>query len=306
MTDNDIYDQPISDTTTRKPTAAIGPAQSDVAAYAPMMGERCPACEETARMRASYIYAIGHVEARFPNLSIEKEFSQAIGRAQTAGHTDQEVFAQAFSQRENRYLAREMCWVFSVQGLETYVLQPRDPGDFDRLVEAVRPRPSPLDIDVIVGVRGPMASPESCNGLMVPVVRFDQIYSFDRDSLIKSIPKADGADAESFRRAAYDVFDRILQVTDNAGSTDEHRALNYLTMRYPGIYATASDEFAREFALTAVYARPSTLSGTRRIVDVIFAYANRNSDFTEKFLVRVDVTEEFPFLITKMMPYFDR
>jgi hypothetical protein len=34
--------------------------------------------------------------------------------------------------------------------------------------------------------------------------------------------------------------------------------------------------------------------------------ANRNTDFTEKFFVRVDVTEEFPFLVTKLSPYFDR
>jgi hypothetical protein len=28
-----------------------------------------------------------------------------------------------------------------------------------------------------------------------------------------------------------------MQLTDNAGATDEHRALNYLAMRYPAIYA---------------------------------------------------------------------
>jgi PatG C-terminal len=50
----------------------------------------------------------------------------------------------------------------------------------------------------------------------------------------------------------------------------------------------------------------SPLSGTRKIVDVIFSYTNRNTDFTEKFFVRVDVTEEFPFLVTKMSPYYDR
>ncbi len=59
-------------------------------------------------------------------------------------------------------------------------------------------------------------------------------------------------------------------------------------------------------SLTAVEVRPSPLSSTRRIVDVIFSYTNRNTDMTEKFFVRVDVTEEFPFLVTKLSPYFDR
>jgi PatG C-terminal len=52
--------------------------------------------------------------------------------------------------------------------------------------------------------------------------------------------------------------------------------------------------------------RPSSLSGVRNIVDVIFSYTNRATDVTEKFFVRVDVTEEFPFLVTKLSPYYDR
>jgi hypothetical protein len=47
------------------------------------------------------------------------------------------------------------------------------------------------------------------------------------------------------------------------------------------------------------------LSGTRKIAEAIFAYTNRNTDVTEKYFVRVDVTEEFPFLATKMSPYYD-
>ena len=102
------------------------------------------------------------------------------------------------------------------------------------------------------------------------------------------------------------MFDRIMQMTDNAGATDEQRALNYLSVRYPAIYARAADEFARDFSLTGVETRPSAISSTRNIVEVIFAFTNRNTDYTEKFFVRVDVTEEFPFLVTKLCPYYNR
>jgi hypothetical protein len=77
-------------------------------------------------------------------------------------------------------------------------------------------------------------------------------------------------------------------------------------MRYPAIYTKTAEENAREFSLTGVEVLPSLLSGTRKIVDVVFGYTNRVSDFKEKFFVRVDVTEEFPFLVTKMSPYYDR
>jgi hypothetical protein len=97
-----------------------------------------------------------------------------------------------------------------------------------------------------------------------------------------------------------------MLLTDNAGSTDEHRALNYLAVRYPAVYDTVAAAFDRDSSLTAVDVQSSPLSGTRNIVDVIFSFTNRNTDVVEKFSTRVDVTEEFPFLVTKMSPYFDR
>jgi hypothetical protein len=256
--------------------------------------------------QVSYVYAIGRVEARFPNLAAEKEFAQATGRTETAGKTNQQTFHAVLSKRENRYLARQLCWVLTVQGMETYLLVPHDPTDIELLIEAVRPVPSPNDIDVVIGMRGPTAPPDMCNGLIVPIVAVDQMYSFDREALVKSIPKPEKTTAAQFAPAAEELFNRIMQLTDNAGATEEHRALNYLAMRYPAIYAKAAEQFAQASSLTGVDVRRSPLTGTRVIVEVIFAYTNRNTDFTEKFCVRVDVTEEFPFLVTKMSPYYDR
>ena len=254
----------------------------------------------------SYVLAIGRVQMRFPSLAVEKEFAQATGRADTKGLTDRAVMHAVLSERANRYIARQVCWVFTIEGLETYILVPRDAADYDLLLQAVRPQPSPLDLDVVVGVRGPIAPPEMCNGLMVPIVVFDQIYSFDRDTLIKAIPRPAKTTAKEFGPAAEELFDRIMLAADNAGATDEHRALNYLAVRYPAIYATAADAFGRDSSLSAVDVQPSALSSTRRIVDVILSFTNRNTDVVEKFFTRVDVTEEFPFLVTKMSPYFDR
>jgi cyclic patellamide precursor peptide PatG len=255
-------------------------------------------------MPPSYVYALGRIEPRFPLLSVEKEFAQATGRAETVNLTDRQVLRQVL--QDNRYLLRQLCWVHMVAGLETYLLVPRDPADLNLLVDTLRPNPRPGDVDLIVGMRGPLATPEMCNGLVVPVVVFDQMYSFDRDSLIGSIPTPEQMPLDRFRQAAGEVFDRIMQLTDNAGATDEHRALNYLTVRYPAIYATVAEAHGRNLSLTAVDVRPSTLSGVRKIVDVIFSFTNRATDVVEKQFVRCDMTEEFPFLVTKMSPYFDR
>lgn len=278
----------------------------------PQMGDGSCGCGGAAGMRpngtgmTSYVYAIGRIESRFPNLAAEKEFTQVTGRTDTAGKTDQQAFHAVLSQRQNRYLVRQLCWVLTIQGLETYLLQPRDPADFDMLVEAIRPAPAPNDIDAVIGLRGPIAPPQMCNGLMVPIVTFDQVYSFGRDALIKAIPKPEKIGDKQFGPAAEELFDRIMQMTDNAGATDEHRVLNYLAMRYPAIYAKAAEKFGDDYSLTGVEVIPLSLSSTRKILKAIFSYTNRNNDFTEKFFVRVDVTEEFPFLVTKMSPYYDR
>jgi PatG C-terminal len=254
----------------------------------------------------SYAYAVGKITPRFPSLAVEKELAQVTGRAETLGLTDLQALRSVLSQRANRYLVRQLCWILEIEGLDTYILVPRDPADFDLLVDTLRPTPSPVDVDVVIGLRAGIAPPEMCNGLMIPIVVFDQIYSFDRDQLIGAIPRPDKVTAKEFESAAGELFDRIMQMADNAGATNEDRALNYLAMRYPPIYAAAADSFGRGASLTAVKVHPSPLSGTRDIVEVIFSYTDRKTDVTDKLFVRVDVTEEFPFLITRMSPYYDR
>ena len=283
MDRNDVIEQAVEEV--GKPTTsesscrpAVPVAGVTAAGCGIPAGESAPSNSQanmsaTAGAPPSYVYALGRVEPRFPRLGVEKEFAQATGRAGTAGLTDREALYKVLSKPENRYLSRQLCWVFTIEGLETYILHPTCFGDFNLLVEAVRPGPRPTDVDVVIGIRGPLAPPEMCNGLMVPVVVFDQIYSFDVDSLIAAIPRPEkGKKEERFEAAAEELFWRIMQMADNAGAMDEHRALNYLLVRYPAIFAKVAEEFGKDFSLTVVETRPSPLSGTRKVVEVIFAF----------------------------------
>jgi hypothetical protein len=308
MEESELREEAVHEASAPTAAAPIRPVSDGLAAppaSVQLAQQPCPTCGTAgASMPASYVYALGRIEPRFPQLSVEKEFAQATGRAETVNLTDRQALQRVLQQ--NRYLVRQFCWVMTVGGLETYIVTPRDPSDANLLVETLRPNPRPGDVDLVVGMRGPLAPPEMCNGLVVPIVGFDQLYSFDRDSLIASIPRPDAIPAERFAETAGEVFDRIMQITDNAGATDEHRALNYLTVRYPATYAAVADAHARNLSLTAVDVRPSTLTGVRNIVDVIFSFTNRTTDVVEKQFLRVDVTEEFPFLVTKLSPYYDR
>jgi hypothetical protein len=268
----------------------------------------CPTCASalagTQMAPPSCIYVLGHIEPRFPTLALEKEARQATARAGASKETDREIMAKLLRDPANKYIVRRLCWVLSVLGVETYILIPRD-GDYQPLVDAYRAEPKPDDLELVIGIRGPIANPEICNGLLVPIVIFDQIYAFDRDSLLKSIPKPKERE-EKFTKASAEVFDRIISQIDNAGATDADRALNYLAVRYDRIYSLAADEFNNNASLTSIDVLPSPLSATRKIVDVVFSFTDRTTDVVSKFFTRVDVTECFPFLVTKMSPYYDR
>lgn len=301
MANNAIASQiPFANSSRMKITPQVGDASCGCPTGAEAGGD--------AATPTSYVFAIGKIEMRFPSLGVEKEFSQATGRAETAGLTDQQASANVLTMPENRYLARQLCWVMTIEGLETYILIPRDPDGLDLLLAAVRPINDLRDIDVVIGLRGPVAMPDMCNGLLLPIVGFDQVYSFDRDALISAIPtekKLAAKDDKQFRTAAGDLYDRVTQMADNAGATDEHRALNYLAVRYPAIYGLAG-RYGDDFAFTGVETGSSRLSGVRNVISVIFSFTNRKTDVVEKYFVRVDVTEEFPFLVSKLQPYYDR
>jgi len=47
-----------------------------------------------------------------------------------------------------------------------------------------------------------------------------------------------------------------------------------------------------------------TASRLSKVANAIFSYT-RDRDVVEKFFTRVDVSEEFPFLVTKLSRYYD-
>jgi hypothetical protein len=291
-------------------TARAGEMTSPAAVAPQASGGNCPTCAG-AQASASVgtplcVYVIGHIEPRYPLLSVEKEAMQAVKRVGSAKETDRQVMAKLLHDTNYRYLVRQLCWVLSVQGIETYILVPRDPTDYQLLVDAYRAEPNPGDLELVIGRLGPIAPPAMCNGLLVPIVIFDQIYVFDRKSLLDSVPVLKDADEKKFRPAAGEVFDRLIQQADNHGATPEDIAKNYLAVRSPGTYQVAAEQFATNSSFTSIDVFRSPLSGTRKVVDVVFSFTKRDTGVVSKFFSRVDVTECFPFLVTPMAPYYDR
>lgn len=256
----------------------------------------------------NYVYAIGKIDPQFPRISVEKEFAQLTKAVKSQGMSDRQVFHKLINDPANLYIVRQLCWVFSVADVETYLVVPRHNTDLHLLIATFREDTRTLAIDSVIGEKGQLAPPDFCNGLSLPIVFFDQLYSFDKESLLKSLLEAvpDAKDPDvNFSKIADEVLQKVLLMTDNTGLSAEHRAINYLSLRYPGLYKKVADCYNRNLSLTSVETRRWKLAATRAVVEVLLTFTHRKDDFIEKYSIRVDVNDEFPYLASKIAPYYE-
>ena len=143
-----INEHPLASETIGHKTGNISTQQStskQPCACGKAEGCSCGSEEDKIMSSPSFIYAIGKVVHRFPTRSLELELAQATGRRaeeETRGRTHEEVIHNALTDPANRYIARQICYVLNIEGLETYLLIPTDPLDIDRLADALRPAPA--------------------------------------------------------------------------------------------------------------------------------------------------------------------
>jgi hypothetical protein len=269
-------------------------------------------------MPSQYVYALGTVYARFPNISLEKEFAQAAQAQQTQSLTERQIQYQVLSQPCNRYIARDMCWVLTIECVDAYILQPRTDDELTQLIDMLNePTCTPLvDIDVVIGNLGPIATPEMCNGLQIPIVIVNNTYSFQISNFTNQLyqaynsqsPPPPAMNETTFQALANQTLQILMQLADNVGNLDEHRAVNYLALRYSQIYIFTINQSQQSQSLYSVNVKMSPLnaSGTRKIVDVIFTYRNMTNDIKTEYYVSVDVSGMFPFLVEEFQPYYLR
>jgi subtilase family protein/cyclic patellamide precursor peptide PatG len=296
-----------------KPAQALAPGGggSECACGAP--GGVCT-CNGGRAGISGFVYAIGTIEAEYPNVAIEREMqilAHAMGvdvepdRDLPTKPTEDRNWQHAVLSRDRRltrYIARQLRWRLTIEDFPVFVLNPGDPSDLDELIDALaRPKyPKPErrggkrgaaaklppieppfghaeDSDVVVGVMGP----QTPDGIAVLV---DHIFTIPSNRL------APGGLAS------------FSQLADNHGLTDEDRAYNFLMARYtPPLNQGEGFELA---GISVVASRLGT--GTGRVVRAIYTFRNTTTTVEKKYFVRVDVTHEFPVIIHPWQQYLER
>jgi hypothetical protein len=266
--------------------------------------------------QTNFVYVLGSVDIQFPDQSIYWEL-QEIGRTLKIsepkdskaklpnGDSLRRWHYEVLKTPEARYIARQVCWVLTVERQPAYYLMLSDMHDLDSLIEYLSYDEN--DLGLFVGSSSLQPVEFSC-GFKAPILEVVQLRIFTEKQLLdyfeeasvdqktdKKTPKPSSNDLKRF-------FNRIVQSADNFGDTDAWRALNYLAVRYQPLYPTYVEMTKQGYFLDNIVVGSSRLARERRIVDPIFCFQN-DAGAMRRHFVRVDVTHLFPMLLSHVDGY---
>lgn len=281
----------------------VGSTMSDNGSSSQSSSCQCQQKNRTER----YVYALGKLELKFPSLALEREFQQ---RERQLLHNSGTPITRRGDRlravlKANSHLARSVCYVFSINGMPTYSVIPTGSEILASLLDALPRIEDPNGWDLVIGRGGPMADPTACGGALVQSLACDAFYSFSLDELFAELAKRSEPVLKShkgkanFAEVARDFFLRVALSIENTGALDTHRALNYLLVQHPGPFIAAL-QHADESILDSIESRFEQSLGGRKIVTVILTFLNRATGVPQRLFTRIDVTEEWPFLVDSL------
>lgn len=249
------------------------------------------------------MYAVGRLRAEFPDDGVAQEFAQLTG-VDSRALVQAGDLKEALSRPKSRYLAYHVCWVFGGPGGgDICTVHPRDSHDIDELLDLLG---GDDHVEALVGAPASPALVSACTAPGLAAVTADQVLRFTMDEFVAELPApgaAKGA-ADRYRQVVRDLFAQFTQRAGNLGTSDEHRALNFLALRYRPLYQLAFRVVGEGKALVGVDPRRTTAGG-RRLVAVRLVFRDTKSHLVERYHCTVDVTDLFPFLTSSLSQTFD-
>src|SRR5206468_1206943 len=115
-----------------------------------------------------FVYALGHIEPRFPNATVAAGVVDALRRTKDEKLNGQQTLS-LLSEGENRHLLRQVCWVLMSQGAPRYLLQLASVADFDALIDRFRATRRSTEVDVVIGRCTVLAVPYTPRSLLTSI-----------------------------------------------------------------------------------------------------------------------------------------
>jgi hypothetical protein len=298
-----VYPLPDAALAGASPSGRPGMAASDCPTCGQARSADAPAFPFASLPSRAFVYAVGRLDARFASLGAEREFAQISGGDPAAVLRTRDL-KEVLEDRENRYLAWQLCWVFQGPFADCCVVAPRDNSDLDLLIATLAPRNDRPLVQVIVGSQTPGFVDPACARLGL-LVDAEQILSFTMDEFLDELPPPEGEEnRDAFRETARHLFAHLTQRAGNTGVSDEHRALNYLALRYPAVYHLTFTAQREGKSLIGVDAGVTAM-GERHMARLRLAFRDARTHVVDRYLCEVDVTDVLPFVARPLTPTFD-
>ncbi len=264
----------------------------------------CPSCgskgSDAVSSTERYVFAIGKLDVRFPNLGLEREFQRAAQRIGAAASPRGERIASVL--REHRHIALRVCPLLLVGGVPAYVVAPSAAYVRDSLIDALIETDKADQWAVVSGRLGPLCRPTDCGGVVAPVLACEELYSFsvgewsrDLAAALQPAVQAKRVTEKAVVRAAAEVFGTVVSSAENAGASDPHRALNYALVRHPGVFLAVAERSGRA-VLDKIETRALPSLAGRRQVAIVLSFIDSTTGVPERLFCRVDVTDQWPFI----------
>lgn len=269
------------------------------------------------------LLAVGRLRASFPSLGLQREYAEAAQVDPDALVSTSDL-KDLISHDEHRYLARQLCWIFTVQSADTCAVVPRTDADLDELMQSLAPDDED-PVQVLVGEPATGLTPPGCSDAGLPMVSPVQLLSFtmeefadalgqryDADRAANAPDKGeDGAevagatgDEPRWRTMVRDVFNRLTRRTDSTGFGDEDRARNYLALKDPAVYALTWNAQNNRQNLIGIATR-QFIRGGRRMVAVRFSFRHWQTHVIERYETLVDTQDLYCFKAAPLTPTYD-
>jgi hypothetical protein len=249
------------------------------------------------------VVVVGTVSCAFPSLSVEKEFAQLLGQKDFTGFADRQTMYSVLSKRENRYLARRMCFLltpYGTGGSPAYVLMPEEQDDIDLLIDTLQRPVSTTEFDVVRGQVSGIAPPAMCNAQQLPILSFYQLYSFGLDEFLRALPRPEKMAEAAFKTACDEVFHRALRLASNASGPMV--GLSYAILSYAGLHKLVAEKYRQNFSLADIEVRNSR--ATAGSADIWLMFVDRKTGFSATYCFTVNYSGPFTFLEEPLHPCF--
>jgi hypothetical protein len=267
----------------------------------------CPHCGSSFSQPGPVLklaYAIGHLEPRFASLGVEKEFQQLAAALGTERNVSYDSLEEIVGSESGSYLLDHLCWIFRVHGSDVFFVQPWDRDEKFRLLAMSSAGNNDERFDVIVGAAAFSLPTPSCVSSGLPAVYPAQVFSFTFEDFIANVPRPTDGGSDVFPSIVRSVLQHSLNRVQNFDTMDADRAINYLTLRYPDIYATADSLAGARWELERIETSIVQSREARQIVTARYVFGSDVGSRRRTFECRVDVTDVFPFLASSLREVF--